>query len=419
MFKFEPEDFIVEEIAANGDLLEIDKPYSRQDEKLQSSNHFFSVFALQKRLWTTSNATRQIADRLYINSGRINFAGNKDRNALTVQLCSAFAIQPRQLLALNIKDIKINGAWLSNGKVKLGGLSGNRFTITLTEENIGSTDFRKLSAEKIEMKLKRQNYCIPNYFGDQRFGSARKNTAIVGKLLVQGKFKEAILNYLCHTDEGEKDEQASKARKLLEKSMNFHEAMRTFPYFLKHERYMLSHLTQSPNDYLGAFRKLHRSLQLLFIHAYQSELFNKILEARIKKGKLLKPALGDYYCGMNDLGFPDVEQHKKIESKAQQKMVNGLISEKRAVILGKLVGFQTELSKDEEKLLGREKVKKEEFVMKSTPELNSKGTYRPNFAFLKDFACAEQKEGGKRGIRLRFALPSGSYATVALKEIIS
>ena len=57
--------------------------------------------------------------------------------------------------------------------------------------------------------------------------------------------------------------------------------------------------------------------------------------------------------------------------------------------------------------------------MKSTPELNSKGAFRPNFVYLKDFACEEYEKAGKRKIRLKFSLPSGSYATVALKEIIS
>ena len=359
MFKFAPEDFIVEEIALNGDVIELDKPYLRPDEKLHSTNNFFTVFALQKKLWTTSNAIRQIADRLHINSSRINFAGNKDRNAITTQLCSAFAVEPKRLQSLGIRDMKILGAWIANDKVKLGALSGNRFTIILTEENIGSAQFKHLSAERIETMLKKQNYAIPNPFGDQRFGSARKNTATVGKFLIQGKFKEAVLNYLCYTDEGEKDESSSKARRLLEKSMNFHEALNTFPRYLRHEQYMLFHLSKNPNDFLGAFRKLHRSLQLLFIHAYQSELFNKILEARIKKGKLLKPAIGDYYCELNELGFPKVEMPLKIESRVQANEVKKLIAKNRAVILGKLIGFQTVLSKDEEKLLAKEKIKKE------------------------------------------------------------
>lgn len=419
MFKFEPEEFIVEEMAENGDVLELDKRYSMPDEKLLNANHFFSRFVLQKRLWATGNAIRQIADKLHINSSRINFAGNKDRNALTTQLCSAFAIRPSALHALNIKDIKILGAWLSNEKVKLGGLAGNRFTITLTEENIGKAEFKKLSAKKIGGRLKKSNYTIPNYFGEQRFGSARRNTAVVGKLLIQGKFKEAVVNYLSYTDEGERDPSCRAARLRLASELDYRQALHYFPHFLKIEKMMLSHLASSPNDHLGAFRRLHRSLQLLFIHAYQSELFNKILEGRVKKNKLLKPAIGDHFCELNEYGFPNHEAPILIETREKAGVAAALIEAGKAVLLGQLIGYHSQLSKEEEKLLKKEGLKKENFVLRSTPELSSKGAFRPNFVILKDFACEEFKGNGKRKIRLKFSLPSGSYATVALKEIIS
>ncbi|MFH1750881.1 MAG: tRNA pseudouridine(13) synthase TruD [Candidatus Micrarchaeota archaeon] len=419
MFKFQPEEFIVEEITSGGEVLEVDRQITKLDEKLVSNNNFFSHFVLQKRLWTTGNAVRQIADRLHINSGRINFAGNKDRNALTTQLCSAFAIQPERLNSLNIKDIRILGAWLANEKVKLGGLSGNRFTLTLTEENIGKEEFGKLSEKKILSKLKKNNYTLPNYFGDQRFGSARKNTAIVGKMLILGAFKEAVLNYLTCTDEGERDEVARAARKRLSKEMDFGQALNYFPHFLRIEKQMLSHLVNNPNDFLGAFRRLHRPLQLLFIHAYQSYLFNLLLEKRVKGKKLLMPEIGGHYCKLDEFGFPEDEKAEFINSKQKVKDVSKLIKERTAVLLGQLIGYNSALSKGEEKLLAKEKIKKGEFVMKSTPELNSKGALRPNFVFLRDFSCEEFNEGGKRKIRLRFALPSGSYATVALKEILS
>ncbi len=419
MFKFQPEEFIVEEITRSGEVLEIGKNIRHENEQLKSTNHFFSHFVLQKRLWTTSNAIREVAYRLHISAGRINYAGNKDRNALTTQLCSAFAVQPEALLSLNIKDIKINGAWLANSKVGLGDLAGNRFTITLTEGNIEKKPFAKLSAKKIESRLKKQNFAIANYFGEQRFGSARKNTAIVGKLLMQGKFKEAVLNYLCFTDEGERDEGARHARMRLKKDMNFREALHYFPHFLKAEKIILSHLANNPNDFLGAFRKLHRSLQLLFIHAYQSELFNKMLEKRAKGKKLAKPQIGDYYCGIDSNLFPDDENPIKIETKAKANQVGKLIKEKKAVLLGILIGYQTELGKEEEKILKKEGVRKEDFLMRSTPELSSKGALRPLFVFLKDFEVKEEGEAGKRKIILHFSLPAGSYATVALKEIIS
>jgi tRNA pseudouridine13 synthase len=420
MFHFQPEEFIVEEILENGEILEVDRPFKKQDEPLKNSNHFFSHFILQKRLWTTNNAIRNIADRLHINSSRMNFAGNKDRNALTTQLCSAFAISPAQMTSFNLRDIRILGAWVANEKITIGDLAGNRFTIILNETNVGKTEFKKITKKKIEAKLKKANFAIPNYFGEQRFGSARKNTAAVGKYLIQGKFKEAILNYLCYTDEGEHDEWASAARKQLEKEMNFQTALHYFPHFLKIERTLLGHLSRLPNDYLGAFRQLHRSLQLLFIHAYQSELFNKILDQKLEsKNGIFKPGIGEHYCLLNELGFPENEKVMKINEKKDLATVKKLIADKKAVLVGNLVGFMSELTKEEEKALKKEGLKKEDFNLRITPELRSKGAFRPLFVFLKDFEIDESGSGMDRKIRLKFSLPSGSYATTVLKEILN
>ncbi|MFH1257703.1 MAG: tRNA pseudouridine(13) synthase TruD, partial [Candidatus Micrarchaeota archaeon] len=361
MFQFQPEEFIVEEITEAGDVLELDKPFQKPDEELRDRNHYFSRFVLQKRMWTSNNAIRQVAERLHINAKRINFAGNKDRNAFTTQMCSAFAVEPVRIRSLNIKDIKILGTWLSNEKAKMGGLAGNRFTITLTGKNIGEKEFKGLSAKKIIAKMEKGDFTIANYFGEQRFGSARRNTAEVGKLLLQGKFKEAVLNYLCFTDENERDEGARASRKRLAKEMDFREALHYYPHFLKTEKLMLSHLVHSPNDFLGAFRRLHRSLQLLFIHAYQSELFNKILAEREKKKKLGKAAVGGHYCRMNAVGFPDDENPLEIKDKKEAKAVEKLIGKGEAVLLGNLIGYSSKITKEEESLLKKEKMKKEVF----------------------------------------------------------
>ncbi|MBI5224654.1 tRNA pseudouridine(13) synthase TruD [Candidatus Micrarchaeota archaeon] len=416
MFDFEPEEFIVEEIMQDGTILELDKKIEVPNEQLIKENQYFSRFVLQKRLWTTNNAIKRISDQLHISANRINFAGNKDRNAISTQLCSAFAIPKEKLLALKLKDIQINGAWIANEKVKLGNLQGNRFTILLNDENIGKEQFERLSAGSIISSLEKNNFAIPNYFGDQRFGSARKNTAQVGKLILQGKFEEAVMNYLCFTDETERDEQARGARQRLEKEKDFSKAMHYFPNFLRIEKRMLEHLSKFPNDYLGAYRKLHRPLQLLFIHAFQSLMFNKLLEKKIENGDLQKAKLGDHYSLLKN-GFPD-EEILKIETEKQLVVAQNLINSRQAVICANLIGYESILAKEETAILISEGILQEQFKLPSVPELGSKGDFRPICVYLSDFECSDSQVDEKKSIRLRFSLPSGSYATVAIQNLL-
>ena len=414
MLKFQPEEFIVEEITEEGKTLKVGEKTPFPDESIQNPNNFFSRFILQKRLWETNSALRKIAQRLYVTPKRMNCAGNKDRNAVTVQMCSAFAVKPEKLLALKIKDIEINGAWLSNEKVKMGGLLGNRFTISLNEENVGKEKFERMSAEKINATLEKNNFAIPNFFGPQRFGSMRRNTHLVGKSLVQGKIKEAVMNYLCYSDENEENIEAKEARKRLLETMDFKEALQKYPGHLRYEIGMISHLEKLPNDFLGAFRMLPRTLQLLFLHAYESHLFNELLRKRIERKALSVAETGDAYCKMNGYGFPEAEKAKKIKDEKEKEETQKMISEGKAVLLGNIIGSESELTEEEEVIMKEEGIGKENFSQKSFPELECRGDVRPLFVFLKDFS-AERKE---ESLVLKFSLPAGSYATTAIDFIL-
>ena len=348
-----PEDFRVEEITTDGTVLGIDQKIEREGEGK------FLHFILQKTNWTSNAAIKAVAKKLRISFKRFDFAGNKDKVSTSTQLCSGFAIKKEQLLALRIKDIQINGAWYANDKVRMGQLLGNRFTITVRDSESGTED----KANEIYTELDGK---IPNYFGEQRFGSTRRNTHWVGEKLVKGRFEDAAMMFLCDS-EGEKHSEASLAREELKRTRDYASALKAFPPHLKLERSMLVHLEKNPNDYINAFRKLPRNILLLFLHAFQSHLFNIILAERIQNNESL-----------------DGE--------------------------GNLIGYETELTENEQVLLEKFEIRKEDFNIKSIPEISSKGTKRRWLAELKDFSFV--------GNTFRFELPSGSYATVAMREFL-
>ncbi|MEW5955615.1 MAG: tRNA pseudouridine(13) synthase TruD [Candidatus Micrarchaeota archaeon] len=405
MFDFKPEEFVVEEILEDGAVLEAGKPFSREDAPGK-----FCHFVLQKRGWNTAQALDAVADCLHISRKRLDCAGTKDRNALTVQLCSAFAVPPQRLLSLKVKDIAINGAWNAGDKVRMGSLLGNRFTIMLNFENCKEWP----DTAKVEARAKESGYCFPNYFGDQRFGSLRRNTHEVGKLLLQGKMEAAAMNFLTFTDEREEGA-GREARKRLAEQKDFSKALSYFPNYLKYERTMIAHLSVYPKDFVGALRKLPRATLLMFVHAFQSHLFNEMLRKRIADGPL-EAGKGDFWCDADEHGFPLLwggDAVKQVKSKAEAAKLQKRVDKSKAFLAANIIGSESKLNAEEKAFLKEQGMSQENFVVKSIPEVSSRGSFRSMLAPLKGFEVLEQSP-----VKIRFALQSGAYATEALKHLL-
>lgn len=373
--KTSPEDFIVEEIMPDGTVLQIDAEIERQG----SGN--FTHFVLQKKNWNTLDALREIGRKTGCGIKSFGYAGTKDRVAITTQLASVFK---KDVGAVSLKDIKILGSWKSEKKVSLGELLGNRFSIRV------KASARK-PAERVSTIYEELGGLFPNYFGPQRFGT-RENTHLVGKHMLKGSFRRACEEYL-FGGKDEENEKAKAARENLKSTGDYKKALAEFPEHLTYERLMLLHLSKNPNDYANAIRKVPRGLSLMFVHAYQSYLFNRVLSEKIRTGS--GTDIGEYSCWENQFGFPDLE--RRVDS---------------GYLVGKIVGYESELSDIEKKILEDEEVRQEDFRMRSFPELGSKGTHRVMLCPIKDFTFNEQD------CCFRFSLPSGSYATMVMREFM-
>ena len=90
--KSTPEDFVVEEICEDETILELDRIVERTSE----TNGKFTQFVLQKTNWSTADAIKEIASRLHVSQTRFNFAGTKDKNAITTQLVSVLEFRPKR-----------------------------------------------------------------------------------------------------------------------------------------------------------------------------------------------------------------------------------------------------------------------------------------------------------------------------------
>jgi tRNA pseudouridine13 synthase len=352
------EDFIVDEIPKNTDLAE---------------NGEYTHFTLEKENWETISAVRAIARSLGVSSKRFGYAGNKDRRAVTTQRVAAWHIDQELLMKVKLDGIRLYGFTKSNSRISLGGSEGNSFKITIRNPELRGQeleDSMKATSGQIEIGG------VPNYFGYQRFGTVRPNTHLVGREIVKGNLEAAVMRYLCYPYANERPE-CQKARRYLEETHDFGDALRLYPHRLAFERMMLDALRKNPRDFVGALRRLPKKISKLLVHAYQAYLFNRTLSAMIER----EMNTGDRNVPL--FGF------------------NTCFSE----------GAQGQLEKA---ILDEECISTKEFMIPSAPELSCKGYSRASSVNVKPVIKIVSNET----VVVEFALPQGSYATTALREFM-
>ena len=305
--KQKPEDFMVKEI-------------SKIEPGKEGS---YAYFLLKKRDYTTLKALQQIAVTLSVPLKWLGYAGNKDKVAVTEQVCSAATITPERLKEIKLKDIEITVLGQGNKPISLGDLKGNKFEII-------ARDIDKLPEKKTRFK---------NFFGEQRLST---NNAAIGKAIVKREFKQAVALILATKSPGSQD---------IHKSM-----------------------IAQPKNYLAALKTLPIKMLKLYVHAYQSVLWNELAKNTTK-------------------------------TKLQ------------------IVGFDTTPDKELEELLKREEITVRGFVIKEFPELSSEGTEREVYAEASDLVMGgledDELNQGKKKVKLTFTLPPGSYATEFVRQLFT
>ncbi|MGB2741017.1 MAG: tRNA pseudouridine(13) synthase TruD [Cognaticolwellia sp.] len=112
----------------------------------------------------TAFVAKQLAQYFSVKESLVSYAGLKDRFAVTEQWFGVHVPgkQTYDLSDLNIEGVEVLTAKRHNKKLRIGGLDGNRFEITLRDV----TDIDELVRRWHVVS----NFGVPNYFGEQRFG---------------------------------------------------------------------------------------------------------------------------------------------------------------------------------------------------------------------------------------------------------
>ncbi|MCI4351741.1 MAG: tRNA pseudouridine(13) synthase TruD, partial [Thermoplasmata archaeon] len=259
---------------------------------------------------------------------------------------------------------------------------------------------------------------IPNLFGLQRFGEVRPITHLVGRKLVQGDIAGAVDAYLTVEIPGGGGH-GLEARRSYADHHDAGRALREFPSSFRFERTLLDHLARghSPER---AMHGLPRELRQLFVHAYQSWLFNRWLTARWEAGvSLTIPESGDHLVRLGADGTVAKAAAVPIDDDNLPE-AREMLSRGRAALAGPLVGLGTpELGGAPgemfQRILTDERLTRVDFGLPRMPDIASEGTWRPITIPLPPIGIVT--DPGAEPC-LSFALPRGSYATVVLREFL-
>ncbi len=268
VLKERDEDFIVEELPAY--------------EPCGEGEHLYLF--VQKRHMATMHAVRLIAEHFGVKRDAVGFAGLKDKVGITTQLISVHLPGKKDEDFSNFEHPNLGVLWKDRhtNKLRRGHLAGNRFVIRV----------RKTSASKVIHAHRSLAMLaamgVPNRIGVQRFGMLRNNQD-VGRALLLGDAKGALDALLLPHPEF--PEIQPEARRLYAEG-KYDEAMRAMTGGSHTERRVLAALARGANERqaIGAIERMDYSF---YITAFQSAVFNAILEERIASGRLATLEDGD------------------------------------------------------------------------------------------------------------------------------
>jgi tRNA pseudouridine13 synthase len=406
----------------NGKLKQIPKDFEVEELSIyptKNENGDYLIADVTSINWENNILIRDLSNRLHISRNRISFAGTKDKRAKTTRVLSFFKVSENQLSKIKLNNIEIKNIYSSNKPIQIGNLIGNKFNVNIRniEKNIKKENVKLIIDKIITIGG------FPNFFGIQRFGIIRPITHIVGKNIILGNYEKAVMTYIANPIK-EEGKDIYDLRRKLEKTRDYSEALKSYPNNLNFEKSILNKLVINPYGFIESLKGLPKNLLTMFVYAYQSYIFNRILSERILKNIPINEAI------VGDIIYP-IRKGKIEENLIQVKennleKVNIQIKKNKAVITAMLFGSETVYSKGEmgeieHKIIENEKINQKDFVVTDIPFISSRGSRRPIFAVIKDIKFLLKNDDlnkDKKLLNLQFQLKKGCYATSILREFM-
>lgn len=393
-----PEDFQVEELTS-----------------LQADRGPYALYRLTKTSIGTPEAIAGISRQWKIPRRRISYGGLKDRHAVTVQYLTIHQGPHR---GLQQKSFQLQHVGQTNAPYTSAEIQANRFALTLRDMTAADVE------RAIDAIASLRITGLPNYFDDQRFGSLGQSQEWIGRAWCLGDYERAL--WLALADPHAGDSAAEKREKQILRDLwgQWPECKQALDR--SHRRSIVTYLSDKIQsgksaDLRGAFARISVDLRGLYLSAYQSALWNRLLtrflDARIPSDLLIPFELTSGRCLFvaasggqgNAMGTETLEPPVRAVSNVELPLPSARIDRPDGVI-GDLLD-QVLLEEEMELRQLRVKYPRDSFFSKGV----RLAMVQPQR--LEASASADELYPNRQKLLLTFELPRGSYATILVKRL--
>jgi len=355
---------------------------------------------IEKRRRLTTDIVRFLSQHFKVAWDAIGYGGLKDKHAVTRQWFSVHFGKEERAGEFENDAVKILAMDRHTNKIKRGHLYGNRFEIKIRE-------VEPTAAVRARRILDRVVQCgAPNFIGEQRFGY-RKDTHLQGRALLKGELQE-FLDQMLGRPQATEPERNQEARRLYEAG-EYKQALQQWATVHRFERQAIGPLSRGApiHDAINGIDKPHRQLM---ISAFQSSIFNQLLNDRLLAGRMGQLELGDLAMKHDTRGVFEVRDVEAEQPRADRleisptgpmwgyhmKRAGGAVAQREAEALADTGVTQEELGEGTYTAYGsRRAFRMPVYDPEVTGGADDLGPY----------------------VYLGFLLPRGSFATVVLREI--
>ncbi|XP_013872268.1 pseudouridylate synthase 7 homolog [Austrofundulus limnaeus] len=387
----------------------------------------FCHFVLYKENKDTMDAINVLSKFLRLRHNMFSYMGTKDKRAITVQEIAVHKITAERLAHLNknLISLKLGNFSYKKHPLKLGELQGNHFTVVI--RNISGTDEEVHQA----MTSLRQKGFI-NYYGMQRFGTTAVPTQQVGRAILKNDWEE-VVDLILKPRPGAEKEFLVRCREEWAKTQDPEAALKKLPNKRCVEGQLLRGLSMyGKKNIITAFGLIPRNSRLMYIHSYQSVVWNTLVSRRIEAFGL-KAVEGD-------LVLRETTAHVLSAEEAESHSIHDIVMP--------LPGFDViypshHIGAGYRELLSADGLDIDNMRHK-VKDYSLAGAYRrviirptdvsweviryddPKISLVhSDFEKLKNKpppvfnkEGKYRALKMEFSLPPSTYATMAIREVL-
>jgi len=386
-----PDDFVVRE---ESDLHPAAQPQAQ------------AIFRLTKQDWDTFDLIDLLARRFKVPKQDISTGGIKDRHGKTEQLIS---IKNRPGLREAVHELPEGGNFRLSflgyhpAAITARDTRGNHFTITIRDIASETVEQIRCNAQIVS------RFGVPNYYDEQRFGSARHGRGFMGKEIFRGSREKALRLYF---EPSKFDDPRIRTLKscVLE---NWYHWDRCLQKASGEMRRILTYLSEHRRAFHKALNLIDRGYLVFVLNAYQSFLFNRILSEYLEDLQ-------------QEHGFAaDTIPYSRGSFLFYRQLAAGLFDQLRDRNLP-VPGWDSRITDPRigritAGVLEQEGIELRDLKVRQLSRIYINGVARPAILLPEDFSVGEAEQDDlykdKQKMTLKFFLPRGGYATLIIKRL--